>query len=178
MRKRFSEILGKELRLFYENHEYNLKHFGKNFLVQCSLPSPSSISRKYPTHESISLRFGLCWILELSVQPAGNSHQLPSLYSNIPLSPNRIKIDSHAGYLVFMLEVERRECRIASKSHRCRVVCGWPQSYSYLTTTLVPGESTTKNNLVWWEVLCHSIWCFLVGNVLTREMAHFKKKFS
>ncbi len=30
MWKKFSGILGKELRLFYGNHEYNLKHFGKN----------------------------------------------------------------------------------------------------------------------------------------------------
>ncbi len=28
--KLFSGILGKELKLFYGNHEYNLKHFRKN----------------------------------------------------------------------------------------------------------------------------------------------------
>ncbi len=45
--------------------------------------------------------------------------------SNISQSPNCIEVDSCAGCLLLILEVEKRECCTESKSHGCRVVCGF-----------------------------------------------------
>ncbi len=38
--------------------------------------------------------------------------------SDVPPSPNRVKVDSGVRHLLLRLEVDRRECRTESESHR------------------------------------------------------------